>query len=118
MQKQKITRYAVLSIIFGVCLYAGIYLWASHSESFEFVDQTLRHSETLQSQLGNIQDVHLSPFGSFSEKFIGSDKNARMKVKVIGTKKSITLQIKASKNSNIWKIDEALIDGKRVSVTP
>ena len=116
MQRQRVTHYVVLSILGGMCLYVGIFLWASHSESFEFVDQTLRHSKKLRSKLGDIQDVQLSPFGSFSEKIVGSDKNAKMKLKVIGTKKSIILEIKASKSGDIWKIDEAFIGDKRVPI--
>jgi hypothetical protein len=57
-----------LAAFFGVALYAVVYFMASHSEAFEFVEQRIKSSWEIKTQLGEIKEVRLSLFGSYDQK--------------------------------------------------
>lgn len=110
----KMLRNIIIFVSLGVLLYIGVYLWGSHSESFKFVEQSVKNSQTLQSQIGKIQDVRLTLFGSYSEKFVDSDETVRMTVKVTGAIKTVNLNVKVTKIRNVWRIEQVLIDEKPI----
>ncbi len=111
---RKVSKLIAIALFLGMLLYFGIFFWGSHSESFKFVEQTVMNSRNLQSQIGAIEHVRLTPFGSFREKFVDSDKWATMTIEVIGANKTITLDVRTKKLNDVWTIEQALLNGKTV----
>jgi hypothetical protein len=102
----------LIAAIFGALLYVTAYFLASHGDAFKLVEQTLKNSQVLQSQVGHVERVRLVPFGSYDEKTAGDNGWATMTVDVTGTTKTLTLDVKAKKTSGIWAIEQASTDGK------
>jgi hypothetical protein len=106
----------LIAVVFGALLYVAVYLMASHSDAFKLVEQTLRNSQALQSQVGHVERVRLVPFGSYDEKTAGDNGWATMTVEVTGTTKTATLDVKAKKTSGTWAIEQASLDGKPLAL--
>ena len=104
---KKVAKIVFFAVLFGVLLYAVVYFMASQGNAFEFVEQTIRHSHAIESQIGKIERVRLDPLGSYVEKSVGSDEWATMTVEVTGATKTIVLAIKAKKTNGAWTIEQA-----------
>lgn len=111
MTIKKVSKWIVLAALFGAMLYVTVYFMASHGDAFIFAEQAIKNSQILQSQIGRIERVRLSPFGSYKEKYVDADKWVTMTVEVTGTVKTIILNMKMKKTSSGWMIEQALIDG-------
>jgi hypothetical protein len=103
-----------LAALFGVVLFAFVYFLGSHGEAFEFVEQKIKNSHMIESQIGKIKRIRLDPFGRYEEKSTDSDERVRMTVEVIGAAKTIVLEIKAKKTNGTWEIEQALDGGIRL----
>lgn len=102
----------ILIVLFGTLLYAGVYFWGSHSEAFRFIERTIMNSRAVQSQIGNVERVRLAPFSTYHEKSASDDVWVTMGVNVTGTRKTVTIDVKAKKIRDVWQIEQASIDGK------
>ena len=100
--------------VFGALLCVTVYFLASHGDAFKLVEQTLKNSQALQSQVGHIERVRLVPFGSYEENTAGDNGWATMTVEVTGSAKTVTLDIRARKASGAWGVEQASIDGKHL----
>jgi len=101
----------IIACLLGLLLYAGIFTYALHSDSFKFVEQTIKNSRNVEALVGNVRSVNLSLLGSFEEKYVNSDEIATMTIKIKGSKKSATVDVKAIYKSGVWKVDGAAIEG-------
>lgn len=100
----------------GLLLYVGIYAYALNSEGFKFVKSALESSHAMQERVGGVQKIKLSLFGNFKEQNFNSDKIVTMKVNVIGGTSTVTVDIKASRKDEVWKIDETLVDSVPITL--
>jgi len=66
----------IVAGLVGLLLYAGIFAYALHSDSFKFVEKTIKDSHNVEALVGNIQSVNLSLLCSFKEKYVNSDEFA------------------------------------------
>jgi hypothetical protein len=105
-----------LSAIYGISLYASVYLWASHSESFEFVDHAIKDSPALQSRIGIVKEVQLALFGNYRDKFGDADHSTTLTVHVVGASKSAELEVNATKRAGVWRIDRVLMGGESLAL--
>ena len=109
--KQKLTKKRIaLSLLAGICLYAGIYAYATNSDAYLSAKQELLSSKQFSSEVGEIRDVTLPLFGLYKSHHegIGADSTgyALFKVKVIGTQRTMTLSIRTKKEGGAWKIEK------------
>lgn len=102
----------LIAAVFGALLHVAVYLLASHSDAFKLVEQTLKNSQALQSQVGHVERVRLAPFGDNGWATAGDNGWATMTVEVTGTTKTIALDVKAKKTRGTWAIEQASLDGK------
>ena len=104
----------LIAAVFGALLHVAVYLLASHSDAFKLVEQTLRNSQALQSQVGHVERVRLAPFGDNGWATAGDNGWATMTVEVTGATKTVTLDVKTKKTNSVWAIEQASLDGKPV----
>lgn len=119
--KSKLTKKAVaLSLLAGICLYAGIYAYAVNSDAYLSAKQEILLSEKLVLEVGKIQSVELPIFGRFKTHWEGtgddSTATAKLKVKVIGSMKSLNLIVRTKMSEGVWKIQSAQHDGRHLSL--
>jgi len=106
----------IVASVLGLLLYSGIYIYAQQSDGFKFVQQAILKSHDIQQHVGNVQSVNLSLLGSYDAKQIGSDQVVTMSVEVVGTKSTRTIDVKATLKDDLWKIDNASLDGGSISL--
>lgn len=111
---KKIGKILFFGALFGVILYTTVYLLASRGEAFKFVEQKIQSSNEIESDIGKIESVRLSPFGTYEDKSAGADEWATMTVDVSGVKKTIVLDVKVKKKNGVWSIEEATNNGNPV----
>lgn len=107
MDTKKISRTIAVAAFFGLALYAMVYLMASRSDGFEFIEQKIRASEVVKEQVGDIKKVRPSLLGPYDQKTVGSDEWVSMNISVTGTTKEIELDVKAKKTNGVWVLEEA-----------
>ena len=112
MAKKKIGIWVLIVVVFGGLLYTTAYLLARHSDAFKLVEQTIMGSQVLQAQVGRIERVRLPRLGPYDESFAGDSGSATMTVEVIGTTKTIALDVKMKKTRGEWEIEQVSLDGK------
>jgi hypothetical protein len=105
--------YIITSLVFGALLYGVVYFQASTGEAFQFIEKLALNSPELDSVVGKVKAVELSPFGSYYEKDVDSDKIVSMAVKVIGELRTGAMQVKMIKTHQQWYIKDVELDGKR-----
>ena len=104
-KNRKILLFAAL---FGAALYTTVYVMASRGDAFKFVEQKIKSSSVIESEIGAVEGVHL---GSYEDINAGSDVWATMSVEVSGANKPIVLDIKAKKTNGTWVIEQATNNG-------
>jgi hypothetical protein len=77
---KKISQIIALAAFFGVALYAVVYLMASHSAAFEFIEQKIKNSQAIKTQVGDIKEIRPSLLGSYDQKTVGSDEWVSMTI--------------------------------------
>jgi hypothetical protein len=102
--------------LLGVALYVGIYLYALKSDGFRFVQHVIEGSPSIQQKFGSPITVSLPFFGAFKERFVDSDKQVNMVLRVKGTIRSERLSIEASRKNGAWKIESATENGKEITI--
>ena len=112
MTKKRIGIWLLVAVLFGGLLYATVYLLASHGEAFKLVEQTIMGSQVLQAKVGRIERLQLAPFGAYDERTAGDSGSATMTVEVMGTTRTIALDVKVKKTNGEWEIEQVSLDGK------
>lgn len=112
----QIGKSVAIAVVCGVLLYVAVYFMASHGDAFEFAEQAIKNSRSLQTQIGKVERVRLAPSGGYHEKFVNSDAWVMMKVEVTGTAQSVALDMKVKKTDGNWSIEQVLLDGKPVTL--
>ena len=107
---------ALAILFFGPLLYVAVYFMAAHSEAFVFAENTIKHSQSLQTQIGNIKQVKLPLFGSYEDRFVNREAWATMEVEVTGALKTVNLELKMKKKNGAWIIEQALLNGNPVTL--
>jgi len=113
---KKIGRTIAIATLFGVALYSAIYFIASHSEAFEFIEQKIKNSQAIKTQVGDIKEIRPSLFGFYDQKTVGSDEWVSMSVHVTGVVRAIELDVKAKKINGTWVLETAENQSGRVRV--
>ena len=109
------TRVVIL-VTLVVIVFIGSYLRETHSGGYRFIENRIEHSRTLQSQIGPVLRVHLSPFASYHYRTAGSDEWLTISLEVTGALERVTLDIKAKKISGVWQIEQASIEGRPIAL--
>lgn len=109
-------KWVLWAFLFCVGLYAVAYLWGSHSEAFQFVEQTIKSSRAMELKVGRVESVSLDPIGGYREKFVNSNKSVYMTVDVAGEKGTVTVNVAAKKTDGTWEIKNASIDGQPIAL--
>lgn len=104
-------KVTMLAILFGTVLYMVVHLLASQGDTFKFVERTIMNSQDLRLQVGNIEQVRLTPLGFYHEENAGEDIWATMTVEVFGTTETVTLDVSVTRQSGVWRIEKASIEG-------
>ena len=113
---KRIGRTIAFAALFGAALYAIVYFMASHSEGFEFVEQKIRNSPAVKTQVGEIRKVRPALLGSYDQKTVNSEEWVSMTLDVSGSLKSIELDVKMKKKNGVWAIESAKSNGQNVSL--
>ena len=108
---KKIGKILFFGALLGLVFYATVYLLASRGDAFKFVEQRIKSSHLIESEVGKIESVRLSPFGAYEDKSAGMDEWATMTVEISGAIKTVVLEVKTKKTNGAWAIDEATKDG-------
>jgi hypothetical protein len=111
---KKIAIWSVVAIVFGIVLYVSIYFYGTQSESFKFVETTIRQSPVIAAAVGDVESVSLDPWGDYNENFVDSDKWVHMSVNVTGKRGDAVVTVSAKKINDIWSVDEMGVGGKDV----
>lgn len=90
-----------------------LYVWGAHSEGYEFLEQAVRKSPSIQQRVGNVQTVRLSIFGGYHDKTVGSKEWMTMTLHVTGSRGAATVTAAAKKVDDVWSVTDASIDGER-----
>ncbi len=111
-----IGKWVLRACLFGVGLYAVAYLWGSHSEAFQFVEQAIKSSPAMELRVGHVEQVSLDPVGGYREKFVNANKSAYMMIDVTGAKGKITVKVAVKKTDGTWEVTNASIDGQPIAL--
>jgi hypothetical protein len=106
----------ILAAFLGVLLYVAVYFMASHGEAFEFAEHAIRNSQSLHSQVGKIESVRIPLFAAYKEKSFNAETWVTMTVEIVGSVKTIELQMRMKKINGDWMIEQASIDGNSVAL--
>lgn len=112
----KVGKSITLAALLGVLLYVAVHFMASHGEAFEFAEHAIKNSRSLQAQIGKIERVRIPLLGSYKEKSFNADTRVAMTVEVIGTAKTVELQMKMKKINGAWMIEQASINGNPLAL--
>lgn len=93
-----------VAVILGIALYICLYVYASHSEAYRFSQEWLRRSEPLKAAVGEIEKMHLSPWGGYRERFAGSQRRVLLVVEVTGSKHTVDVKLALRKDGETWHV--------------
>ena len=113
---KKIGKILFFGALLGLVFYATVYLLASRGDAFKFVEQRIKNSHAIESEVGKIESIRLSPFGAYEDKSAGMDEWATMTVKVSSVTKTVFLEVRAKKTNSAWEIDWVTRDGKPIAL--
>lgn len=113
---RKAVKFILLGLLLGALLYAAIYFMASRGDAFMYVDQKIRISTVIESNVGQIKRIRLNPFGSYEEKSVGPDEWVTMSVEVTGTKTTMALDVKVKKVNGNWAIEQVINQGSPLAL--
>jgi hypothetical protein len=105
---KKFAQAIALAALFGTALYVVVYFMAGHGEAFEFIEQQIRSSRAIRSQVGEIKEIRPSVLGSYDHKTVGSDERVSMTIHVTGAVRAIELDVKASRTDGTWVLETEL----------
>ncbi len=108
----RLTRWIVIAITAGSLLFAGIFLYASRSEPYQFSEHWLRNSAEVREKVGEVERTRLSFTGVFSDEFKGDVRRARVSTYVRGSKGSLIAHLQLQKNG----VDDWLVVRCRLEV--
>lgn len=114
----KIKKCGIYIAIFGFLIYVGVYIYASHSEAFKFVKESLTASHEIEKEIGSIERIYIDPFGGYSEnsvyheQSIDDTKSVKVVVDIVGSNGKMVTTVTANKLKNVWKIDQVIVDNQ------
>lgn len=88
------------------CVLSGsIFLYAAHSEPYEFSERWLRSSPEVREKVGEVKRTRLSVSGVFSDEFKGDVRDARVSTYAEGSKGSLVANLQLQKRGvNDWVV--------------
>jgi len=86
-------------------LYAGVYIYGTRSDAFQFSGQWLRQSSEAHTRVGEIDDVRLSLWGGFSEEVSGDLHRARLVAMISGTRGNSEVELALRKEGEEWIVE-------------
>lgn len=108
-------KYLAVVFALGATLYAGIYVYASHSEAFEFAQEWILQSKKLETQIGQISNIRLVPFAGFNEKISGTSREVRMVIDATGPQGVVRVDLRLRKSGGTWAVTNYAIVPPNVS---
>lgn len=103
-----------LLVFLGLALFSGSYVWEINSDGFRFVEQQLRKSSALQSQIGPVEKVELPIYYNYHQKDSGADSWLKMSLRVRGVTRTAKVDVKAKRINGAWEIEEIMVDGRPI----
>jgi len=97
-------------------LYIGMQIYVRYGEEFEYVERLIRHSHNVEERVGLVQEVNLPLLGSFKETYLNDSTLLFMSVKVVGSKRTTSINIDAVRRDGAWKVEKASADGVQISL--
>jgi hypothetical protein len=91
-------------------LWSIVHIYGAHSESFNFVRQTIMASPAVKSKIGLVSDVRLPFFGEYRE----NGGWASMQVDAVGVRDTARIRVELRKGTTGWRITRASIAGELV----
>lgn len=116
MKRKSIVKIAsIVAIVIVLATISG-YFYASVSEPFQLSEQAIEKSPTVQTELGSVRKVRLSPFG-YRIKYSGPYGIASFKCGVIGSKATGVVYVELKREAGLWKIVSASLNGNALDLT-
>ena len=113
---KRVAKFLGLSLVLGTILYASVYFIAWHSDGFKFIEQRIKNSQEIKSQVGNIKQIRPSLLGPYHSKSIDSDEWVSITISVVGVERSIELEVKAMKVNDLWTLESVKHGEKIISL--
>ncbi|MDP1928642.1 MAG: cytochrome c oxidase assembly factor Coa1 family protein [Thiobacillus sp.] len=117
--RRKIMKIALTIIVIILGTYLVGYFSSRNSDAFGVAQRFIRESPIVQTKLGKVADLQLTPFG-YELEFSGSSGSADFECNVKGAVGSGKAHIKLKKYFGEWKVTEARLfaAGQEVSLMP
>lgn len=104
------------AIVIALIFLAGTRAYGARSEAFKHLSNYASRSPLVEQKIGKVEAVNFDYFGTYREKFVGSDKEVDMPLKVRGTKGDAKIEIEAERTDGLWKVTSLRVDGVVVNV--
>ena len=118
--KIPIRRWIPFVVLAFIVFYIALYFWGSHSEGYKFLDKAVRVSPEIQRRVGDVQSVHMSFLGGYTEKFVTSEsstsKTVKMTLDVVGSKGNVAVKVVSKETNGVWSVSDASINGEQINL--
>ena len=105
-----------IPIAAAIVLSLFVHVQASNSDAFIFARSKVLSSSIIKGKIGAIRSVALSPFSGVKLNYTEVGEEARLKLKVVGERGSVRINIEVSEDMGTWVVREATMDGVPLSV--
>jgi len=104
------------TIVIALIFLVGTRVYGSRSEASKYLSNYVSRSPLVEQKIGKVEAVSFDYFGTYREKFVGSDKEVDMPLEVRGTKGNAKIEIEAERTDGLWKVTSLRVDGEVVNV--
>jgi|GEM_PF-6950493 len=104
------------AIVIALIFLVGTRTYGARSEASKYLSNYVSRSPLVEQKIGKVEAVNFDYFGTYREKFAGSDQEVDMPLKVRGTKGDAKIEIEAERTDGLWKVRSLRVDGEVVNV--
>jgi hypothetical protein len=118
MLKSKWHLYGAFFVLVCLLLWPISYAIVINSSAYDAATNFVKHSATVQSELGEVTNVRLSPFG-YAAGFGFADGYADLQLSVKGQRGEGKVEIDLGQKGDLWQVARAVLhtsDGRSVDI--
>lgn len=120
MLKNTDIKHCLKLITIGLCVgllfFGFIFYSVATGDAFTSFRNWCMRSQNLSSVVGTVQEVELTPFGSFYVKDKGRTGLAGFTANVVGSTQAIKVEVTMNRQGETWEVKRILISGKPLDV--
>lgn len=115
INKSRFLKLFIATICTGALFYGYVFYAVATGGAFTTFKSWCIHSQSLAAAVGQFHDVKLLPFDSFFEKDKGNTGLAGFSARIVGSVRTINVDVAMKRHGATWEVESVLVDGKTLN---